>query len=284
MLSSRTTDSPNTAPTDIIRPAQGFSPVNLGELWRHRDLLMFLLLRDIRVMISGTRFGALWLVVPPLAMTLVLSLVLGYFLRVPSDIFPYQILVLSGLALWMYFSGVVSRASSSMLVNGALITKVYFPRILIPGIPVLGGVIELLVLVACLCVMAVVFGLHPRWHWLLIPAPMALLVILALGAGIWTSALAIRHRDFANALPVLLQIGLYASPILYPISLVPAHWRKIYELNPFVGIVETLRWMLAPTGDLPLRSLTISIIAAILLLASGLYYFRRVEDSLTDLI
>lgn len=272
------------APTDVIRPAHGFTPVNFGELWRHRDLLIFLLLRDIRVTISGTRFGALWLVVPPLAMTLVLSLVLGYFLRIPSDIFPYQILVLSGLALWTYFAGVVSRASSSMLANAGLITKVYFPRILIPGIPVLGGVIELLVLITCLCVLSIVFGLYPRWHWLLIPGPMILLVVLALGAGIWTSALAVRHRDFANGLPILLQIGLYSSPILYPISLVPPYWRKIYEMNPFVGIVETLRWMLAPAGDLPLRSLTVSIITAILLLVSGLYYFRRVEDSLTDLI
>jgi lipopolysaccharide transport system permease protein len=277
-------DAGSPPPTDVIEPARGFAPVNLAELWRHRDLLMFLLLRDIRVMISGTRFGVLWLVVPPLAMTLILSLVLGYFLRVPSDIFPYQILVLSGLALWTYFAGVVSRASSSMLANSALITKVYFPRILIPGIPVLGGVIELLVLVICLCVMCMVFGLYPRWHWLLIPAPMALLVILALGAGIWTSALAVRHRDFANALPVLLQIGLYASPVLYPINLVPARWRGLYELNPFVGIVETLRWMLASTGELPLRSLAISIVAATLLLISGLYYFRRVEDSLSDLI
>jgi lipopolysaccharide transport system permease protein len=271
-------------PTDIIRPPRGFAPINVAELWRHRDLLMFMLLRDIRVTISGTRFGVLWLVLPPLAMTLVLATVLGFFFRVPSALMPYPVLVISGLALWTYFAGVVSRASSSMLASAGLITKVYFPRILIPSIPVLGGVVELGVLTLCVCAIAAGFGIWPRWHWLLLPLPLLLLVALALGAAVWTSALAVRHRDFANALPVVLQIGLYASPVLYPIALVPISWRTFYDLNPIVGIIETVRWMLAPGAAFPTFGLLVTVAFAAVLFISGLFYFRRVEDSISDLV
>lgn len=271
-------------PTDIIRPPRGLAPISIAELWRHRDLLMFLLLRDIRVAVSGTRFGVLWLVLPPLAMTAVLATVLGLFLRVPSELIPYPVLVLSGLALWMYFSGVVNRASSSMVANAGLITKVYFPRILIPGIPVLAGTVELAVLTVCVASAAAVFGMDPRWQWLLLPLPLLLVVLLALGAGIWSSALSVRHRDFANALPVLLQIGLYASPILYPIALVPVRWRSLYEINPMVGIIESVRWMLASGAAFPTAAVLASVAFATLLLVSGLYYFRRVEDSISDIV
>ncbi len=271
-------------PTDIIRPASGFAPISVAELWRYRDLLAFLLLRDIRVAVSGTRLGMLWLILPPLAMTAVLATVLGFFLRVPSALMPYPVLVISGLALWIYFSGVVNRASSSMLASAGLITKVYFPRILIPGIPVLAGTVELGVLALCVVGAAAAFGIHPRWQWLLLPLPLVLLVLMSLGAGIWASALAVRYRDFANALPVLLQIGLYSSPILYPIALVPASWRMFYALNPMVGIIESLRWMLAPGAAFPQFGVLVSIAFAAVLFVSGLFYFRRVEDSISDLV
>ena len=274
----------NPSPYLRIDPPGKWSPVSLGELWQHRDLLAYLVLRDVRALTSSTQLGFLWIVIHPLAVAVVLIVVLGMFVKIPTGGTPYALIVLSGLMSWNYVSNAITRSSSSMLANAYLITKVYFPRLIIPIVPVISGLIELGVMVLIAALAAVYFGVPLRFSWVFLLAAGFVAMALTTGIGLWFSALTVRYRDFSHAIPVIMQIGFYASPVLYPITLVPQKWRQIYDLNPLVGIVELTRWSLFAETSFPTFSISASIVWAVMLIATGVFYFRATEDVAADLV
>jgi lipopolysaccharide transport system permease protein len=256
----------------------------MRELWQHRDLLFYLVLRDIRVLTSSTKLGMLWIFLQPLSVALVLIIVMGMFVKVPTGDVPYAVVVLSGFLSWNYLSGAINRASSSMIASSYLLTKVYFPRLIIPAVPVISGLIEFAALMLILFVAALHFGVAIRLTWLFVPAVASLAVALAVGVGLWFSALTIRFRDFSHAVPVILQIGTYASPVLYPVNLVPDRWRWLYELNPTVGVIELTRWALYGGAPFPASAVGISLLFSAALIASGVIFFRVTEDIAADIV
>jgi lipopolysaccharide transport system permease protein len=267
-----------------IEPSQGWTAVRVSELWQHRDLMFYLVLREIRSATASTNLGFVWLLIQPLSIAIVLTVVLGIFVRVPTGGIPYSLVVLSGLLPWNYVSNSVARASSSMIANSHLLTKVYFPRLIIPAVPVLAGLVDFAVLFVILIALSLLFGVVPAPTWLFLPLPALLVIGVASGAGLWFSALTVRFRDVGNMVPVMLQIGTWASPVLYPSSLVPERWRWLYDLNPMVGIVDSIRWALFAQESFPTRPIVISVIAIVALITTGVVYFRIVEDTAADIV
>lgn len=268
----------------ILKAESGLSDLQLGEVWRHRDLLRYLALRDIHMTYANTSIGLLWVLLQPLATALVLTVVLGILVRVPTDGVPYPMVVLSAYPFWIYFNNVVVRSSNSMGANAHLLTKVYFPRAIIVLVPLVACLLDLLVLLGVVLVAAPFFGIFPAWSWLALVLPIALTIMLALGMGLCLSLLTVNVRDIGHGLPVMLQVGMYLTPVLYPISLVPDNWRWLYDLNPMVGIVETARWALLGGGAFPTYAFSVSAVAAVTVLLGGVIFFRILEDATADLI
>lgn len=271
-------------PVMRIQPSRGWTIVDLRELWQHRNLLFYLVWRDIRIIYTNTALGIFWVVLQPLATVLVITVVFGIFARVPSGNLPYAVLALSGLVLYNYFSTSVAQASYSMVSNAYLLTKVYFPRLIIPIVPILTGLVDFMVLLIVLLVITLFFGISPTVGWLFLPIPIVLNIALSLGVGLWVSALNVQIRDLGKFIPVLLQVGIYASPVFYLSSLVPETLQVFYSLNPLVGIIESFRWALLGVGVFPKMSLIISALVAFFLIGSGAFVFRRIEDNAADVI
>lgn len=275
---------PSTRSVVRIDPPSGWAPVDLPELWRHRSLLAYLALRDIRVMLSRTHLGVLWVVAPPLITAALMVVVLGILAKVPAGDLPYALIVLSGIAPWMYFSNTVSKATASMTANAYLLTKVYFPRLIVPAVPMLSELITFAALLVVLGLGLLYYGVPARPSWFAVVLPIALCLQLTVGASLWLSALNVRIPDIANFVPILLQVLAYASPIYYPHSLIPAKWHWLYDLNPFVGIVESMRWSLFAQDSFPSYSVATSMMFGVVLVGTGVIYFRRVEDTAADLV
>lgn len=267
-----------------ITPPTGMVRLQLGDLWRHRDLLRYLAIRDVAMTYANTTIGIFWVLLQPMAMAIVLTIVMGILVRVPTGGVPYPLVIMSGFPFWIYFSGVLTRSANSMGANAHLLTKVYFPRAIIVLVPVLTGLLDLLVLLSVVLISAPFFGTWPSWSWLLLPLPIAMTVLLALGLGLGLSLLTVHSRDIGLALPVVLQVGMYLCPIIYPIGLVPAGWRWLYDLNPMVGIVELARWALLGGSEVPVYSLSASIIFITLAMIIGVVFFRVMEDATADLV
>ncbi len=268
----------------VITPPTGMVRLQLGDLWRHRDLLRYLAIRDVAMTYANTTIGIFWVLLQPMAMAIVLTIVMGILVRVPTGGVPYPLVIMSGFPFWIYFSGVLTRSANSMGANAHLLTKVYFPRAIIVLVPVLTGLLDLLVLLSVVLISAPFFGTWPSWSWLLLPLPIAMTLLLALGLGLGLSLLTVHSRDIGLALPVVLQVGMYLCPIIYPIGLVPAGWRWLYDLNPMVGIVELARWALLGGSEVPVYSLSASIIFITLVMIVGVVFFRVMEDATTDLV
>jgi lipopolysaccharide transport system permease protein len=275
-----------TVPLDetTITPPTGMISLQLDELWRHRDLLRYLSVRDIAMAYANTKIGIFWVLLQPLAFAIVLTLVMGILIRIPTGGVPYPLIIMTGFPFWIYFSGVVTRSANSMGANAHLLTKVYFPRAIIVLVPVATGLVDLFVLVGVVLLSAPFFGIWPSWPWLLLPIPIVMTVMLSLGVGLGLSLLTVHSRDIGLALPVALQVGMYLCPIIYPIGLVPTGWRWLYDLNPMVGIIELSRWAVLDAGEFPVYSLTASLISIVLILICGVVFFRVMEDATTDLV
>lgn len=267
-----------------IQPSRGWTIVDVRELWQHRNLLFYLVWRDIRVIYSNTGLGVFWVILQPLVTALVITVVFGMFARIPSGDLPYAVLALSGLVLYNYFSNTVSLAAQSMVNSAYLLTKVYFPRLIIPTVPILTGLVDFAVLLALLLVLTLFFGIAPTVALIFLPVPILLNIALALGVGLWVSALNIQIRDLGKFVPVLLQILIYVSPVFYPSSLVPESLRGLYSLNPLVGIIDGLRWSLLGVGSFPGMPLMISALVAFFLIITGAFVFRKIEDTAADVI
>lgn len=270
-------------PHALIKSEQEGVQLDLAELWEFRELLYFLTLRDVKVRYKQTLMGIAWVLIQPLLTMFIFTLVFGRFVKVDTGAMPYPLFALSGLLLWLFFANAVTNGTQSLVSNSNLITKVYFPRMFVPAASVTAGIVDLSVAFLLLIGLALYYGVSLSWNNLLLPVFMVLMALLALGVGLVCSALTVKYRDLRHALPFLIQIWLFASPVIYPVSLVPENWRWFVLLNPIAGILEGFR---AALMGLPFNWPHIAIAAALtlLVLVAAFYTFRRVESGFADVI
>jgi lipopolysaccharide transport system permease protein len=273
-----------SVPVFIIRPSKGLVALNLRELWQYRELLYILIWRDIKVRYKQTAIGAAWAVIQPFFAMVVFSLIFGRLAKIPSEGLPYPIFAYSALLPWQFFAKALTEASTSLVVNERVITKVYFPRLLVPTAVVLAGLLDFGIAFLILLGMMVFYGITPSWFILFVPLFLLLAIITALGVSFWLSALDVEYRDVRYTLPFLTQLWFFATPVVYPSTIVPPSWRALYGLNPMVGVIEGFRWALLGSAPPDLRMLLVSSLLASLLFMSGLIYFRRMERTLADRI
>ena len=282
-LTSSTT-GPEVIPVIFIRPSRGWIAVNWAELWEYRELLYFLTWRDLKVRYKQTVLGVAWAVIQPFLTMVVFSIFFGGLAKVPSNGIPYPIFTYCALLPWQLFASVLSQASGSVVANERLITKVYFPRLIVPMATVLAGLVDFVIAFVVLLGMMLFYGIVPTWAVVTLPLFLLMAVATALSVGLWLSALNTQYRDVRYAIPFLIQIWLFATPVAYPSSLVPEQWRALYGLNPMTGVVEGFRWALLGQSDSPGILLGVSVVVVAVLLTSGLYYYRRVEKTFADVV
>lgn len=273
----------STAPT-IVQPSRGWMALRLGELWEYRDLLYFLTWRNIKVRYKQTILGAAWAVIQPLFVMIVFTIFFGRLAKVPSDGLPYPVFSFTALLPWTYFANALTASSESLVAGSNLVTKVYFPRLLMPLASALSGLLDLGIAFVVLLGMIFYYGLHPTIAVAWLPAFVALALVTALGVGLWLSALNVVYRDVRHAVPFISQIWLFATPVAYPSTLLPYPWRTIFGLNPMVGVVEGFRWALLGTKEAPGLAAVVSAIMAVAIFVSGTFYFRRTEKLFADVI
>jgi lipopolysaccharide transport system permease protein len=271
-------------PVFFIRPEEDLASLGLREIWAYRELLYFLVWRDIKVRYKQTVLGAAWAIIQPFFMMVVFSLFFGRLAQVPSDGIPYPVFVYCALLPWQLFAHALSESSNSLVANERLITKVYFPRLVVPISSVLGGLIDFAIAFVILILMMAYYGIRPTWAVVTLPAFVLLAMATALGVGLWLSALNVKYRDVRYTLGFLVQFWLLATPVAYSSSLIPARWRALYGLNPMAGVVEGFRWALLGQSKAPGTMLAVSVVVVILILIGGLYYFRRMEQQFADVI
>jgi len=270
-------------PLFVIEPSNSWVAVNLRDLWSYRELLYFLMWRDVKVRYKQTALGITWVVMQPLLTTLIFTVFLGMLVRVPSDGLPYPLMAYAGLLPWTFFSGSVSTSSNSLVSSANLITKVYFPRMIIPAAAVGARLVDLGIAFVILAGMMLYYRVSLTLNFFMLPVLVVLVTLLALGFGMLTSALNVKYRDVGMILPVLIQLWMYVSPILYPLNLIPERWRGLYSINPMVGIVDGFRSILLGR-PFNWTALGFSTIITIILLICSAYMFRRVEKGFADVI
>jgi len=271
-------------PLVTIRPRRSWVPLDLKELWAYRELLYFLTWRDVKVRYKQTALGAAWAIIQPLFMMIVFTLAFGKLAKIPSDGVPYPLFAYAALLPWQLFAHSLSEASNSLVNNERLITKVYFPRLVVPIAAVLGGLVDFLVSFVILLILMFYYRVVPGMAIVALPLFLALAIATALGVGLWLSALNVQYRDVRYTITFLTQIWLFATPVAYPSSLVPARWRFIYGLNPMAGVVEGFRWALLGKAPPSVPLLVASSIGVALILVGGLFYFRRMEQIFADVV
>ena len=267
-----------------IEPASGWVSLRLREFCEYRELLYFLIQRDVTVRYKQTILGASWAVIQPVFTMLIFSVFLGRLAKMPSDGIPYPLFTFAALVPWGFFSNGLIQSANSLVGNSNLITKVHFPRLVIPVATVLSGAPDFaLAFITLLCMMGH-YRVVPTAHILMLIPFSALALITALGAGLWLSALNVQFRDVRHAVPFLTQVWMFATPIVYPSSLLREPWRTVYGFNPMVGVVEGFRWALLDAHTVPGSVAAASTIASVVLLASGAYYFKRMENTFADIV
>jgi len=271
-------------PALVREPSTGWVPLRLPEIWTYRELLYFLIWRDVKVRYTQTALGAAWALIQPFMTMVVFSIFFGYLAKVPSDGLPYPLFSYAALVPWTFFANGLAQSSNSLVGSAHLITKVYFPRLIVPVAAVLGGVIDLALSILLLLAMLSYYGRPPGWNILWIPLFLVLALLTALGASLWLSALNVEYRDVRFAVPFLCQLWLFATPIAYPSSMLREPWHTVYGLNPMVGVVEGFRWAVLGTPGVPGRTIVVSAVTAVALLAGGAFYFRRMERTFADVV
>lgn len=267
----------------VIRPASHSLRAQLHELWAYRELLYFLAWRDVKIRYKQAVFGIAWAILQPVLTMVLFTLLFGRLANVPSDGIPYALFAYAGLLQWSFFANAVTASGASLLLNTDLVTKVYFPRLLIPAGAVVAGLLDTCIAFVVFLGLVAYYGLALRWSFAALPFLVLLTASLALAVGGWMSALIVKYRDMRHTLPFAIQLWMFASPIIYPASLIPAQWRWVVALNPMTGIIEATRSALFGrpwNGTL----LALSLILTVLALALSVRYFGRVEDSLADVI
>jgi len=271
-------------PTLRIAPSRGWVPLKLRELWEYRELLYFLVWRDIKVRYKQTALGASWAIIQPFFTMVVFSLFFGHLGKIPSDGIPYPIFSFAALVPWTFFANGLGQSSNSLVGSSTLISKVYFPRSIIPLASVFSGIVDFLLAFVVLLAMMIYYGLFPTLNVLWLPLFLLLALVTSLGVGLWLSALNVEYRDVRYVVPFITQFWLLATPIAYPSSMLHEPWRTIYGLNPMVGVVEGFRWALLKSNSAPGPIIAVSAAAALVILVTGAFYFRRMEKTFADIV
>lgn len=273
--------APNKKPVFVAEPSPRIE-LGLRELWAYRELLYFLVWRNIKARFKQTALGVTWVILQPLLTMLVFTVFFGRLANMPSEGVPYPIYTFTALLPWQLFAHAVTQSGNSLVTNRDLLTKVYFPRLVIPIAEVLEGLVDFGLALVVFLGMMVYYGVMPRIAVLTLPLLVVLACATALAVGLWLGALNVRYRDVRYTIPFLVQFWLIATPIAYPASLVPEKWRLLYGLNPMVGVVEGFRWALLGTPETLHPSVFVSVAVVLMLLAGGLVYFRRMERTFAD--
>jgi lipopolysaccharide transport system permease protein len=271
-------------PDLIIEPQRGWTSLKLGELWEYRELLYFLAWRDIKVRYKEAALGASWAILQPLLTMLIFSLFFGRLAKVPSDGIPYPLFSFTALVPWTFFVMAVQQSSNSVVGSANLISKVYFPRLAIPVATVLAAMVDFGISFVVLLGMMIYYRRMPTVHALYVPFFVLLAFLASLGVGLWLSALNVKYRDIRYVVPFLLQFWMFASPIVYPTSMLPARWRTLYALNPMVGVVDGMRWSLLGTNTAPGPVIAVSALTTLLFALGGAMYFRKMEIRFADIV
>jgi len=275
-------------PPIVIEPSRGWAALQLRAVWNYRELLFFLVWRDIKVRYKQTALGVAWIVLQPVVSMVIFSLLFGELLGVSSGDVPYPIFAYAALLPWNYFAGALTRSSQSLVGSTHLITKVYFPRLIIPISSVLAGLVDFAIAFLVLIGLMAFYGIKPAPAALLLPALLLLAVLTALGFGLWLGALNVRFRDVNYLVPFLVQIWMYLTPVIYSSTLIPERFRLLLALNPMTGVVEGFRWALLgqqlTDAQAPGAMLIVPVIITLLVLASGVVFFRRTERTFADVI
>jgi lipopolysaccharide transport system permease protein len=267
-----------------ISPPGRWWVLPLGELWEHRELIYFFVWRDIKVRYKQTAIGAAWAVIQPLMTMAVFSLFFGRLAHIPSEGLPYPVFYYTALLPWTYFASALQSATSIVVDNQNLITKVYFPRLALPLASVCSGLVDFAISFVMLLLLLAWYGIRPGFAILWLPVLLLLTVMTALGVGLWLAALNAMYRDVRFVIPFLVQFWMFASPVAYPSILVPEKWRWLYGLNPIAGVVEGFRWSLTGHGNPPGRMFAISAVAVVAILLGGTAYFQKVETTIADVV
>lgn len=268
----------------VIEPSRGFLALNLKEVWVYRELLYFLIWRDVKVRYKQTFIGAAWAIIQPLTTMVIFTLLFKKIASMPSDGLPYPIFAYTALLPWNLFAHALTRSSASLVAQARLITKVYFPRLIVPLSGTVSGCVDFAIAFVILIGMMFWYGIVPGWAVVTLP----LFILLAMGAafsvGLWLSALNVRYRDVHHGLPFIVQLWLFASPVAYPTSVLPEKWQLIYSLNPMAGVIEGFRWALLGKAHPDFGVLAVSAMVTALLLFGGLIYFKRMERTFADVV
>ena len=267
-----------------IAPSRGLVSLKLGEIWEYRELLYFLIWRDIKVRYKQTLLGASWAIIQPLMTMVVFSVFFGGLAKIPSDGIPYPLFAFAALVPWTFFANGLTQSSNSLVGSANLITKVYFPRLIVPLASVFSSIVDFLIAFVVLLGLMFFFGIVPTLNVLWLPLFLLLTVVTALGVGLWLSALNVEYRDVQYLVGFVTQIWLFATPIAYPSSMLPEPWRTVYGLNPMAGVVEGFRWALLGTNSPPGAIIAVSASAAIIILVTGAFYFKRMEKTFADIV
>jgi lipopolysaccharide transport system permease protein len=271
-------------PTTIVQPRRAFWDLELRDLWEYRELLFFLIWRDVKVRYKQTALGVAWAVLQPLMATLIFSIFFGRLARMPSDGIPYPVFAYVAMVPWQYFANALTESSNSLVASQNVIKKVYFPRIIIPLGSVLAGLVDFCFAFIVLIGMMYHYGIAPSRSIFLFPVFLLLAVATALAAGLWLSALNVQFRDVKHTIPFLTQFWMFATPVVYPTSLIPEKWRMWYGLNPMAGVVDGFRWAILGRAGKPSPMIWVSAGAVAVLLVGGYLYFRKMETSFADIV
>jgi lipopolysaccharide transport system permease protein len=278
----------NQAPAPLIPASQNHSKIAIGEwgaeLWHFRELLYFLAWRDVKVRYKQAAFGAAWAIIQPLFTMFIFTFFFGRMANIPSDGIPYPLFFYSTLVPWTYFAGTLGQAGNSLVSNAPLITKIYFPRVLLPASAALSSLLDFGVGSSFLVVMMIYYGIKPTWALVLWPVAVLALLFVTLGISMWFAALNVRYRDVKHIIPFIIQLGLWVSPVLYPVSYLSPRWRPILALNPLSAVMEGFRACLFPGRQINWYVMATSIGTSLMLFAIGFFYFRRAERDFADII
>jgi len=277
-------DSGSKKPFAVIQAHKGLFQLDLGSIWHYRELLYFLVWRDVLTRYKQTAIGATWVILQPLINMILFTLIFSRLAKIPSDGIPYPVFAFTALLPWTYFSQALAKTSGSVVGSSNLVTKIYFPRLLIPIAAAIAPVVDLIFSFLVLLVLMVWFNVVPTWGLLVLPFFLCLAIMTALAVGLWSSALNVKYRDVGSIIPFVAQIWMYASPVAYPVSMVPEKWRMLYSLNPMVGVIEGFRWALLGKGNPDFMVMAVSTVAVAALLAGGVVYFKAMEQSFADVI
>jgi lipopolysaccharide transport system permease protein len=270
-------------PAIKIRPPKKWVPVDLHELWEYRELLYSFVSRDVKIRYKQTALGFLWAIIQPLFLMVVFTLFFGSLAKIPSEGIPYPLFSFAALIPWTLFAEGLTRSTTSMVQNANIMTKVYFPRLIMPISGILSPVVDFTIAFVILLLMMAYYGFIPTIAIVLLPLFILLAIMTSLAVGLWLSALNVKYRDFQYTIPFLIQVWLFASPVVYPSSLLPEQFRLLYGLNPMAGVIEGFRWALLGTNP-PEAMILVSVGVVILLLIGGLFYFKRMEQYFADVV